>query len=547
MLSDQKKEHIEQQLEGDLPKGVRKQLNKKLTEHKYASKYPPFTPLSHQRYYINRMTEERTLLQVIQAANDSTIFLLDTESTLVYRKPNRPSLIQIQIISSDVLPLILIVEVNHLPPKKSNVFQLIQQLLRIVLDPNKTIYTWGMIEELDHFVRFGLFDTEQIQTSDNQNLQLIFKKYWQNHHKHERKKDCKCEECIGKKSNESWSLQDAVAYQLNEWLDKRYTCSSFNIGLDPRLNMFGSQQTQLQTTLSNYAANDCLSMEKLMISIQEDQPPEPTGQQAEEGENGSRIQDQSSFDSLEETMDILSIHPTSPLVNPDIQSTLDHEFKQHPYVYHEIEQEQRSERECHQQQLQHDSEKEAIDRHHEQEPRLEYQPEQEQGINHSNDKRQRSDRHFESKQELDHFPKRQRFETDPTQEKGQPIDYQQRKTCRSRYSNQQQHHTTPLTDIENKKRYRNRICTIKQRKRNYRYEIIRRGIDSRFSVTMVKKILRRYGIDYKAINISKSKFTRRTSLYIGIRHASKLHRYEVWTRRLFTTDAYNEFRAQNQL
>lgn len=102
-------------------------------------------------------------------------------------------------------------------------------------------------------------------------------------------------------------------------------------------------------------------------------------------------------------------------------------------------------------------------------------------------------------------------------------------------------------EAEQNRKERNRKRTLKQRERHYRYEIIRRGIDSRFTITMVKEILRRFDVPYTAINISKSKITRRTSLYIGIRNPSKLREYEARTKDLFTTDFYNEFRARHHL
>ena len=45
---------------------------------------------------------------------------------------------------------------------------------------------------------------------------------------------------------------------------------------------------------------------------------------------------------------------------------------------------------------------------------------------------------------------------------------------------------------------------LKQRRRSYRHEIIRRGIDPRFTIKMVKEILRRFGVTYSALNIAKS-------------------------------------------
>src|SRR5262249_24754485 len=158
-------------------------------------------------------------------------------------------------------------EVNHLPPTNSNTFQLMKQFFRIVLNSNNAIYTWGTINELDAFVQFNLFNADDIKLSMAENLQSFFKMYWNKCHQHKRTEDCLCENCLKKKTTDTWKLQDAVAYQLHEWLDKRHTCSPFDIGLDPRLNELNPEQLEYRTTLINYAADDCLAMEKLMIDM----------------------------------------------------------------------------------------------------------------------------------------------------------------------------------------------------------------------------------------------------------------------------------------
>ena len=109
------------------------------------------------------------------------------------------------------------------------------------------------------------------------------------------------------------------------------------------------------------------------------------------------------------------------------------------------------------------------------------------------------------------------------------------------------HEPISFTEDDQRRKLRNRRSTLKQRRRQYRYEIIRRGIDPRFTITIVKEILRRYEVEYTAVNISKSTITGKTSLYIGIRNPSKLREFETRTRKLFTTDYYNEFRARHHL
>ncbi|CAF4373836.1 unnamed protein product, partial [Rotaria magnacalcarata] len=75
-------------------------------------------------------------------------------------------------------------------------------------------------------------------------------------------------QCLDIQLNNPWSLQDAVAYQLHKWLDKRYTCSTFDIGLDSTLFHRNSNELEHRNVMINYAVNDCLSMHQLLIDMQ---------------------------------------------------------------------------------------------------------------------------------------------------------------------------------------------------------------------------------------------------------------------------------------
>lgn len=460
MLSTEELRRIRRRLENNPTKNVKRRLKKQLKEHKYASTYPKFVPLSHRRYFINRKTDEETLVKLTEIIRTSNIFLLDTESVLVHQQPNRPSLIQLQIILHDALPIVLIVEVNHLPSINSYSLQLIKQIFEIILNSNNIIYTWGTIDELNEFIRVDLFDHEQIATADNRNLQETFKQYWQLNHQHQNTNSCKCEECIGKDPNEKWSLQDAVAYQLNEWLDKRHTCSAFNMGLDLTLDEYTTEEIEIRKILTDYAANDCLSMEKLMINMQENMTPE-----------FEQIMLKNKTDEIDEIiadnidLDVMN-RPTQVESTPPNSNN---------------------------QPIRHDRLKQRIER--------------------------------------------EQYENSRSESEQQ--------TQNEQY-NLEQNKNPPLSEIRNKKKYKNRMSTLKQRKRHYKHEIILRGIDHRFSVTMVKETLRQYDVPFNAINISKSSFTGRTSLYIGIRNPSRLREYYLRIRNSFNADNYNQIRNQNR-
>lgn len=113
MLSKREIERIQSKLAKNPARNLRRILKKKLIEHEHASNHPLFSPPSHHQFFINRLTNEETLRQMIQMAKLSTIFFLDTESVSIYRQRNRPALLQLQMNPPDILPLVLIVEVHH--------------------------------------------------------------------------------------------------------------------------------------------------------------------------------------------------------------------------------------------------------------------------------------------------------------------------------------------------------------------------------------------------------------------------------------------------
>lgn len=510
MLSHQEIQTIQRTLAKNPTGPVKRKLQNKLTEHEYASKYSPFSPYVHHREFLNKKTDEKVLHQIINIAKDSEIILLDTESLTVYRQQNRPGLIQLQLLPPDTVPTVIIVEVHHLPPDHNNEFKLMQEFFRIVLDSNKVIYTWGTIAELEPFVEFNLFDLKKIYLPTNEDLQEFFKKYWQQCHQHQDTGNCECEECIGKKPDQSWKLLDAIAYQLHEWLDKRHTCSPFNIGLDPRLALQDTTQLEYRATLVNYAANDVLAMEKLIISMQERPPSiKLTKEPTKRTEDTPDVQGEASIDTMEGSPVMLLLNTSSPA------STL----QQHPGPDEQVVQQQRLEQNNRDEQLDEVQQTEIRD-----------EPEETNHYQYQQTRIHRSDGQHRN----DYQHQRSRFHQPSGQHRN---EYQRNQTQNRSIEND--------ADIERKRK--NHESTIRQRRRHYKYEIIRRGIDPRFSITIVKEILRRYGVPHTAVNISKSKITGRKSLYIGIRDSFKLRSYERRTRTLFTTEYYNEFCARNHI
>ncbi|CAF1102795.1 unnamed protein product [Rotaria sordida] len=212
--------------------------------------------------FINRTTTERTLIKVNNIITNSKLFTLDTESTSILHQPNKSSLIQIQIIQSEYSSIILIVEVCHLPSPDQPPFTLIKILFDLLFQPDKKIYIWGEIDELIKFTRYQLFTSNQIYLSRNINVQTKFKNYWSDTYLHQ----------------SASSSNDAVAFELHRWIDKRLTRQPFDIGLDPSLQHLNDKQMEYRQSLCNYAANDCDAIYQLIINtnIINEQDPDNT-------------------------------------------------------------------------------------------------------------------------------------------------------------------------------------------------------------------------------------------------------------------------------
>ena len=760
MLSTKEIKEIHQRLDENPSKNTRRKLRKRLTEHEYASKYPPFSPLSYDQRFVNRTTSQNTLVDLIRRAEEASIFLLDTESTTVPYHPNEPALIQLQIVSDKQIPIVLIVEVKHLPPIGSEPFDSIKELFRITLDHRNEVYTWGQLNELDAFERFGLFTRAQIGIREKGNLQEYYKEYWRLTHVHTEAADCRCEGCIGIGSNNPWSLQAAVAEQLHEWLDKRNTCSQFGVGLDPQLHTSSQPQSARSEQLAQYAVYDCLAMERLMIDIQEHPAPEqdvnlsypsisigididdadlnesgetimvspmqslaPSSSRTEDlhqAEDHLRVDeqlrdDESKYrhrvDEHRRTENRLRTDDRRRADDPTRDSNAhdqtrgrhrnDNPDKQHdprdrsPHPYPNDD-ERNHPRDLHRSEDRHnhsspssnptrlsrtddrnradnrtdnrtDDRRRTIDQHDRIDDRqlVNGQPNRTKDYRRTHDQPDRTEDYRRTKGQHDRIDVRRRANDQPdrTDDRHRVIDRPDRIDDRRRANDQheridnrhpsnEQPQGYQTTDVrrrasdqhdrtndrrqvidrpvridgrrrvkgqhnrpwdrhrsddrhrnndhdqlndqpgethdrqyrndrneqpkdrrradgpdrnkdrpeerqtlaatlphqeknEEQRIWRNRKATLKQRRRSFRHEIIRRGIDPRFSIKTVKEILRRFGIIYSAVNIAKSTTSGRTSLYIGVRQKSKLRQYEVRTRTLFTTDFYEEFRARH--
>jgi len=521
MLSEKEYNTILEQVKepsSNISTNTMKTLQRKLKEHKYSTKFAPFEPLPHIPDFINRTTTEQTLHQIIQAATMSSEFTIDTESFNVFRQTNKPALIQLQIFLPHNSSFVLLVEVHHLPKNDHICFQLIQQLFRIIFVPEKTIYIFGPKQELDPFTEFELFSQDQIDNAHILNLQEKFKIYWNQQHPHRPERatssttfnNCLCETCIGKKSSDAWSLQDCVAYLLHEYLPKTLSNENFQIGLDPELFELHHNEQQYRNRLSTYAKNDCLSLQRLIIHMKNDQF---------DFDSNPIIQ------TLNNIFNPLREHVSS--INPYAQVKQKYSKFKLPILDDELESISSDDDYPTEQQLSNQilSRKELLT------PSINIQE---------------MNNELLSTQDviMTHTPERSVPLAD--HEHRYPSDWESSLANGNRpdeddTTEQSSSNKTKLS-AEERKRIHNRACTRKQRQRYYRCEIIRRNVDRRFTPKKVKTILREHNISFSAVNDnSKSSTSNKITLYIGIKDADKIDEYEQIIQNLFTTAHYHSW------
>ncbi|CAF1914360.1 unnamed protein product [Rotaria magnacalcarata] len=424
--------HIPSTITGKKRHNLRTTFKKKLHEHELATKYPPFEPLKFEQYFINFRTTNSTLIHLIDQIKSTSVFTLDTESILIPYRPNAPALIQVQIILSESFSSVVLIEMCHLPRAHEHTFTLVKQFFQTLFNTDKNIFIWGAISELHNFCSYNLFTYEQLYLCNPINLQNEFKDHWNEQHPHQpttststNYPECICEECLGLQKTNTWSLQNAVAFELSQWLDKRQTTSNFDIGLDPTLYHFNSAETEHRQSLIRYAVYDCLSMQQIMLKLK-------------------LIERQES-----------NINPSNEIITATVNDLTNI----------------------------------ACD----------------------------DDQH--DLQATNNF------------EPISPADIQDASTPRQQQT---------LTKAE-RHRIHNRTCTLKQRKRYYKTEIIISNIDRRFTIKNIKEIIKSYGVPFSAVNFSTSSATRKRSIHIGMRNSSQINDYQHRIDHLFTTSHYNRF------
>jgi hypothetical protein len=218
------------------------------------------------------------LQNLIELAKETTSFTIDTEHDYY---THQAALIQIEFIRDT--SIVLLIEACHLPHPSSTLFWLIKSLLKVILNPSHRIYSWGdVIFELSDFIQYGLFSLHTLHQINTSDIQCHFKRWYNKAFKHDCglppfEDDhvlCTCAHRPVKDKNNQWSLQKAIAYTFNEFLDKSRTKSNWSRHLDlTDVRYFlvrHKNEKKICQELILYAVNDCLAVSKLVMVLEKD-------------------------------------------------------------------------------------------------------------------------------------------------------------------------------------------------------------------------------------------------------------------------------------
>lgn len=243
----------------------------------YFSVLPKFKPLNnYQVYLINQSTSTMQLQNLIELARQTMTFTIDTEHDYYSRQP---ALIQIEFVG-EKKSVVVLIETCHLPPHVSILSWLIRSLFKVIFQPDKLILPWGnVIDELSAFIDCGLFSLNAIQQIHTIDVQHLFKPWYNEQYPHRcglpssagDHVTCTCPYRVVKNKHDRWSLQKAIAYLFDEFLDKSRTKSNWAQRLDSkdirRFTITNRKEIDSRELIL-YAVNDCLAVTKLFTTMQ---------------------------------------------------------------------------------------------------------------------------------------------------------------------------------------------------------------------------------------------------------------------------------------
>ncbi|CAM4779814.1 unnamed protein product [Rotaria magnacalcarata] len=243
----------------------------------YRRNYRPFTiPSSfYNIVHVHRFTSIDTISTLINHFESCYRYSIDTESD---RLTNELSLIQVHSIPQHLPSFIVLVELNHLPASDTVLFEKIKLLFCFLFRLGNIIFSWGsMHTELAPVIHINLFTWPSLALVIN--LQDAFPGWYSRAQPFckvcrpvqlsttfmSSNSSCTCSNNSPYvNQGEKWSLQNAIRYTANLFLDKSATRRTWSIMLDPHYSPLTSYE---QRKRIDYAIYDCFAVTFLHQAI----------------------------------------------------------------------------------------------------------------------------------------------------------------------------------------------------------------------------------------------------------------------------------------
>ncbi|CAF1465789.1 unnamed protein product [Adineta ricciae] len=265
--------------------------------------YPPYHPASDiDIIHIHHRTNIHIIEKLIQQAQETHRYTVDTESQTNYGRPNTGAVIQIQMVHSRNFSTVILIETFHLADATSSLLEQIKQLWNIIFNSGNEIISWGPIRK--EFDDFKHIEWVKIGKIIPKNLQALFQDQedegithpatesrvgntgvtWDTPGDHD-DDDYYDDYYDDGATKIKYSLQTAVIMKLNQFVDKSLTVSQWGCGLDWALETwrtklferrFYDQQIEKQTrrNMEDYAVYDCTSVTELYFHMYQEQTDE---------------------------------------------------------------------------------------------------------------------------------------------------------------------------------------------------------------------------------------------------------------------------------
>ena len=249
---------------------------KALRDYHYQQAFPPFHIPSalYRIVHVHCYTSLNTMEMLVAHVQLCRSFSVDTES--LSRSANI-KLIQIHTIPTEFPSYVLLIQLSHLPPFHSLLFQQIQLLFQYLFQHGKTLYSWGPAEvELERARQFRLFSTPlaclcfDLQQDFSIWYALVppFCEVCRPNADYQvnigSAMFCRCKDVIYSDPSKQWSLQNAILYVSDCYLDKTQTKSPWNELLDPLHSTMSSVRC---ARMIRYAVYDALAVSYLRFPV----------------------------------------------------------------------------------------------------------------------------------------------------------------------------------------------------------------------------------------------------------------------------------------